>query len=196
MPTMSKPDPNEILKVEFGYIADTVFQANEDRSRVASYYFVTVGSLVAAILGSIFSTEANELRNVSFAFSGLFVMLTALGALTVAQLARLRAAWHESAEAMNQIKEFYIKHNKGIEPAFKWRAGTLPPTDKPYSIANLMAAEVIFLSSITLAAAVYFLLIATRGSIDWWGWVLLVVTLLVGGFILRAWYKRRLVDDQ
>ena len=152
----TKPNPDEILKAEYDYISNTVFQANEDRSRVASFYFVTVGSLVAAILGSIFS--ANDLKNVSLAFSGLFVVLTVLGALTLAQLARLRAAWHESAQAMNQIKDYYIKHNKEIEPAFKWRADTLPPTDKPNSIANLMASEVVFLSSITSAAAMYFLL--------------------------------------
>ena len=44
---LGKPKLNadEILKAEYGYIADTVFQANEDRSRVTSFYFVTVGSL-------------------------------------------------------------------------------------------------------------------------------------------------------
>ncbi len=193
MPKKIIPDPDEILKAEFSYIADTVFQANEDRSRVASFYFVTVGSLVAAILGSIFST--NDLKSVALAFSGLFVVLTVLGALTLAQLARLRAAWHESAEAMNQVKEYYISHHKDIEPAFKWRASTLPPTDKPYSIANLMAAEVIFLSAITLAAALYFLLL-TFGGVEGWGWVLIAAMLPVGGFFLRGWYKRRLVDNQ
>ena len=192
---LGKPKLNsdEILKAEYNYIASTVYQANEDRSRVASFYFVTVGSLVAAILGSIFST--NDLKSVSLAFSGLFVVLTVLGALTLAQLARLRAAWHESAQAMNQIKEYYISHNKEIEPAFKWRASTLPPTDKPNSIANLMAGEVALLGAITIAAAMYFLL-AALGSVAWWGWVLIAATLAAGGFSLWAWYKHLLVDNQ
>ena len=69
-----KLNPDEILKAEYNYIASTVFQANEDRSRVASFYLVSVGSLVAAILSAIFST--NDLKNVSLAFSGLFVVLT------------------------------------------------------------------------------------------------------------------------
>jgi hypothetical protein len=189
----SKPDANEVLKAEYDYIANTVFQANEDRSRVASFYFVTVGSLVAAILGSIFST--NDLESVALAFSGLFVVLTVLGALTLAQLARLRAAWHESAEAMNQIKDYYISHNKEIESAFKWRTRTLPPTDKPYSIANLMALEVVLLSSITCAAAVYFLLIVL-GNIAWWSWLLIVTALIAGGFSFWTWYKYLLVDNQ
>jgi hypothetical protein len=195
MPPKTKPKlhADEILKAEYGYIANTVFQANEDRSRVASFYFVTVGSLVAAILGSIFST--NDLKNVTLAFAGLFVILTVLGALTLAQLARLRAAWHESAEAMNHIKEYYIRHNKEIEPAFKWRTSSLPPTDKPYSIANLMAWEVAFLSAVTCAAANYFLLLGF-GSVAWWGWALVFATFAASSYSLWAWYKHLLVDNQ
>jgi hypothetical protein len=193
MPVKPKIDPDEILKAEYNYIATTVFQANEDRSRIASFYFVTVGSLVAAILSAIFSTS--DLRSVSLAFSGLFFVLTILGALTLAQLARLRAAWHESVQAMNEIKDFYIKHNQEIEPAFKWRLKTLPPTDKRYSIANLMAVEVTLLGAITSAASMYFLL-AALGSILWWGWVLLLATLVAGYIALWAWYKYLLVDNQ
>jgi len=192
---LGKPKLNvdDILKAEYDYIASTIFQANEDRSRVASFYFVTVGSLVAAILSAIFSTT--DLRNVSLAFSGLFFVLTILGALTLAQLARLRAAWHESAQAMNQIKEHYISHNKGLEADFKWRAHTLPPTDKPFSIANLTAVEVALLGSITSAAAVYFLF-AAWGSVAWWGWALIIATLVTGYISLWAWYKYLLVDNQ
>jgi hypothetical protein len=193
MPEKPKLDLDDILKAEYDYIANTTFQANEDRSRVASFYFVTLGSLVAAILGSMVS--ANDLKSVSLAFSGLFVVLTVLGALTLAQLARLRAAWHESAQAMNQIKDYYIKHYKEIKPAFKWRAGTLPPTDKPNSIANLMAAEIAFLGSITSAAAMYFLLLFF-GSVAWWGWTLVFITLVGASIFLWAWYKHLLVDDQ
>ena len=188
-----KLNTDEILKAEYNYIANTVFQANEDRSRVASFYFVTVGSLVAAILSTLFS--ANDLKNISLAFSGLFLVLTILGALTLAQLARLRAAWHESVQAMNEIKDFYIKHNKEIEPAFKWRLKTLPPTDKPNSIANLLAFEVAFLSAITSAASIYFLL-RSLGDIEWWSWVILIATLFAGYTAQWTWYKHLLVDDR
>lgn len=194
MPTESKLNPDEILKAEYDYIATTVFQANEDRSRVASFYFLTVGSLVAAILSAIFSNN-NDLRSVSLAFSGLFLILTILGTLTLAQLARLRAAWHESVQAMNVIKDFYIENNKEIEPAFKWRLKTLPPTDKKFSIANLMAVEVALLGAITSTASVYFLL-AAFGNIEGWGWTLLLVTLVVTYIALWAWYKYLLVDNQ
>ncbi len=193
MPVKPPLDTNEILKAEYNYIANTVFQANEDRSRVASFYFLTVGSLVAAILGTIFSAE--NVRSFALAFAGLFAILTALGALTLAQLARLRAAWHESVEAMNQIKDFYIEHNREIEPAFKWRLKTLPNTDKSYSIANLMAIEVSILSAITSAAAFYFLLLKF-GAIASWGWLILIVVLVAGYIAQWAWYKSLLVDNQ
>ena len=116
--------PDEILMAEYEYIASTAHDANEDRSRVASFYFVSVGSIVAAILGTQFAKD--NLKSVSVAFSILFFVLTLLGTLTIAQLARLRAAWHESIEAMNQIKDFYIKKFPDTEPAFKWRIKTIP----------------------------------------------------------------------
>ena len=188
-----KLNTDAILESEYQYITNSLFQANEDRSRVASFYFVAVGSLVAAILSTLFSVD--NLNKVSLAFSALFLVLTILGAVTLAQLARLRAAWHESAQAMDVIKEFYIKHNKEIEPAFKWRSNTLPPTDKPYSIANLMAFEVALLSAITITASAYFLLLIF-GDIKWWGWAILTATLLAGYFAQWLWYKHLLVDDQ
>lgn len=193
MPSKPKLNSDDILKAEYNYIASTIFQANEDRSRVASFYFVTVGSLMAAILGTLFSSDNS--RNVSLAFFGLFLILTILGALTLAQLARLRAAWHESAQAMNAIKEYYIKHNKEIEPAFKWRESTLPHTDKPKSIANLMATEVALLGAITNTASIYFLLLSF-GNIVWWEWVLLTTVLVVGYIAQWTWYKYLLVDNQ
>ncbi|GAB4504366.1 MAG: hypothetical protein Fur0043_13600 [Anaerolineales bacterium] len=188
-----KLNADEILRAEFDYIAQTAFQANEDRARVASFYFVSVGSLVAAILGTQFAEDA--LRGVSLAFGLLFLVLTALGGLTIAQLARLRAAWHESAEAMNRLKDFYIQQYPEIEPAFKWRMQSIPPTDKLYSIANLMAVEVSLLGALTSAAAIYFLL-NSLGDVTWWGWLLTAVSLLLGYLGHWTWYKHLLVDTQ
>lgn len=193
MASKIKLDSDEILGAEFEYIANTAFQANEDRARVTSFYFVSVGSLVAAILGTQFAED--DLQGVSLAFSLLFFVLTALGLLTVSQMARLRAAWHESAQAMNQLKDFYIKRHPEIEPAFKWRMVSLPPTDKPNSIANLMAVEVSLLGALTSAAAIYFLL-NSLGGLAWWGWSLMVVFFLAGYFGHWAWYKHLLVDTQ
>jgi len=47
-----KLEPGEILLAEYSYIAQTAFQAGEDRARVTSFYLVSVGTLVAAFLSS------------------------------------------------------------------------------------------------------------------------------------------------
>ncbi|MFZ5919623.1 MAG: hypothetical protein ACOYY3_01060 [Chloroflexota bacterium] len=196
---MPKPDPvklspDEILIAEFNYIAQTAFQANEDRARVTSFYFVSVGSLVAAILGTQFAGQ--DLGSTPLMlFAVLFTVLTGLGILTIKQLARLRAAWHESAEAMNTIKDFYIKNHPAIEPAFKWHKETLPPTDKKNSIANLMAVEVSLLGALTTGAAIYFLMIALNvpGPANW---IVVGVSILAGYIAHWRSYKRLLVDDR
>ena len=185
--------PDDILIAEYEYIADTAQQANEDRSRVASFYFVSVGSIVAAILGTQFAKD--NLKSVSVAFSILFFVLTLLGTLTIAQLARLRAAWHESIEAMNQVKDFYIKKFPETESAFKWRIGTIPPTDKPYSIANLIALEVALLGALTTAAAFYFILFALE-EVTLLSWVIITISFAAGAAFQWGWYKHLLVDDR
>ena len=197
---MPKPESDPILNpdglfaAEYDYIATTVFQANEDRSRIASFYFVSVGSVVAAILGTQFA--ADNLKSVSLAFSVLFIFLTVLGGLTIAQLARLRAAWHESVQAMNQLKEFYIEVHPDIAPAFKWRGKTIPPTDKPFSIANLIAREVALLGAMTTAVAVYFILLTFGVDLMPWGWVIIVFSFFIGSGLQWWCYKRLLVDDR
>ena len=185
--------PDDILMAEYEYIASTAHDANEDRSRVASFYFVSVGSIVAAILGTQFAKD--NLKSVSVAFSILFFVLTLLGTLTIAQLARLRAAWHESIEAMNQVKDFYIKKFPETEFAFKWRIGTIPPTDKPYSIANLIALEVALLGALTTAAAFYFILFAL-GEVTLLSWVIIAISFAAGAAFQWWWYKHLLVDDR
>lgn len=183
---------DEMLRAEFNYIANTAFQANEDRSRVTSFYFVSVGSLVAAILGTQSITSS---AGASLAFFFLFLVLTIMGALTIAQLARLRAAWHESVEAMNKIKDYYIKENPEISPAFKWRVKSIPPTDKPYSIANLIAIEVALLSALTSGAAIYFLL-NVLGNANWLTWIISLACCVLGFIGQWTFYKYLLVDNQ
>ncbi|MBL8088888.1 MAG: hypothetical protein KF758_19130 [Anaerolineales bacterium] len=185
-----KLNSDEMLQSEFKYITQNAFQSNEDRSRFSSYYFVTVGSFVAAILGS---PSALGDKTIALAFFILFTTLTAMGSFTLAQLARLRAAWHEAVEAMNQIKSYYINSNKEIKPAFKWLKN-IPPTDKPYSIANLIAMEVAMLSSLTAGAGVYFLL-TTFNGITSFSWLIITLSSIVNYILQMMWYKKLLVDD-
>src|SRR5512141_2224234 len=148
-----------LLKGEFEYIVQTAFQANEDRARVSSFYLVAVGSLVAAL----FSTQLTD-RNttpglISWAFFALFLVLTVLGTLTILQLARLRATWHDSLLAMNQIKDYWLQKSpdKQLEQAFRWDSQTLPRKFKVRSVSYFQAVEVALLSALTFGTGVYFL---------------------------------------
>ena len=53
--TTEKPSPDlaqTIIAAEYGYVAQTAFQANEDRARAWQYFFVTFATLIAALLST------------------------------------------------------------------------------------------------------------------------------------------------
>lgn len=147
-----------LLKAELDYIAQTAFQANEDRARVSSFYLVAVGSLVAALFSTQFLDRNLNPGLVAWAFSALFLVLTVLGTLTTLQLARLRAAWHDSMLAMNQLKDYWLQGSgdRALSRAFRWDTRSLPPRYKPNSVSYYQAMEVALLSGLTGGAAVYF----------------------------------------
>lgn len=180
--------PDDILIAEFEYIAASAFQANEDRARVASFYFVSVGSLVAAILGTQFANGLSPW--VYRAFSLLFAVLTILGVLTVIQLARLRAAWYSSAEAMNAIKDFYIGQYPKLKKPIIWRS--LPAKERWYSIANLLRIQVSLLGGMTSGAMAYAFLRSFSDEIFWWGWCLAAILPIGLYFLQQCWYFRLL----
>ncbi|HUF00568.1 MAG TPA: hypothetical protein VMN99_15030 [Anaerolineales bacterium] len=148
---------DELLAAEFDYIAQTAIQANEDRARVSSFYLIAVGSLVAALFGTQFFDLNSPSQTVNLMFSGLFALLTLLGSATVLQLARLRGAWHESALAMNQLKDYMMEHNKTLVKAFRWKTSTLPSKYKRDSVSYYQAVEVALISGLMFGAAAFFL---------------------------------------
>jgi len=188
-------DPTEILQAEFEYIAQTATQANEDRAKVASFYFVTVGSLIAAILGTqILDQGKPGLESVFLGFSVLFAFLTLLGYFTLLQLARLRTAWLESARAMNQIKEYCIERSEGdLANAFRWREKTLPKAFKINSVANYLAVEVALLSGLIFGVAAYFF----QRGIGYTNilWVLTIGLGIVMGLLQFFLYRRILLKE-
>jgi hypothetical protein len=177
----NKPVPvefDELLAAEFDYIAQTAIQANEDRARVSSFYLVAVGSLVAAMFSTQFFDPNSFSRTINFMFSGLFTLLTLLGTSTIMQLARLRAAWYESALAMNQLKDYMMSENKSLAQAFRWKTSTLPSKYKKDSVSYYQTVEVALISGLMFAAAVFFAQRAffPAGLAHW------LIAALLGGF--------------
>jgi len=183
-----KLSPDEILQAEYDYIAQCAFQANEDRARVASFYLVSVGSLIAAILGTQFANGFSEW--VYRAFGLLFVVLTVLGVLTIFQLARLRAAWNSAAKAMNAIKSFYLEKYPDLSIAFIWLEP--PKLGKWYSISNILRIQVGLLSGITFAAAFYTFIRSFYVELPLWAWFLTIIS-PIGIFILEGYGYYKLI---
>jgi hypothetical protein len=180
----SKPSlsPDEILKAEYDYIANTVFQANEDRARVTSFYLVTFGSFIAALVSAQLNGTSEKVAWAQWGFIGLFLALALMGIVTILQLARLRMAWFESVQAMNAIKEYYIVEHPDLATAIKWRSDpkTMPAKLKWNSVSFLLVLQVAFLGGAALGAAIFFAVRAVSGN----AWLLPPV---VGGVAFLLW---------
>ena len=183
-----------LLKAELEYIIQTAFQANEDRARVSSFYLVAVGSLVAASFSAQFVERSLSPIVAAWAFSALFLVLTLLGTLTSLQLARLRAAWYESALAMNQLKDYWLRNSADgqLKQAFRWDTSTLPPKFKPNSISYYQELEVALLSGLTFGAGVYFVQQAVSYTCGACNWAYAVGFGLLACIVQLILYKRNL----
>lgn len=162
----SSGTPDEILTSEFNYIANTAFQANEDRARATSFYLVTFGSFIAALVSAQLDLAPGQASWLDWSFVGLFAALALMGLVTVLELARLRASWFESVKAMNAIKEYYIARHPDLAEAITWRtqSDAMPGRLKLTSIGFLMALQVAFLGGAALGAEVFFLVKAISGG--------------------------------
>ena len=168
----------EILTAEYEYIAQTAFQANEDRARVTTFYLVSVGSL----FGAFFGTKDTPPSTTYWAFSGLFLFLSYFGVITLKQLIQLRKAWFESAAAMNQIKDFIIEENENLSKVFRWKTKTLPDLYKPKSVAYLLAHQVITLDAVIFSAMIFYMGKAL-GSTTTTEFIISIIISGLGGFI-------------
>lgn len=147
----------DILAAEYEYIAQTAFQAHEDRSRVTSFYLVSIGSLFGAFLSTkLGEFSPNNLTLAYMGFSGLFIFLSYFGYMTLMQLVYLRDAWFDSITAMNTIKKFLVEKDPSLRPAFLWYAGNEPDRFKKKNVAFLLAKQVASLGAITAGTAVFF----------------------------------------
>jgi hypothetical protein len=182
-------EPGDILIAEYNYVAQTAFQSNEDRARVASFYLVSFSSFIAAILTYQFNISLTRQELVNWGFAVLFLALTGMGLLTLLQLARLRVAWFESVRAMNQIKEYYIAHNKGLEKAFAWRNTSAPTKFKFNSVGFMLVVQVAMLGSTSLGTAVFFAVLAINGLFS----LLPAFGTGIAFFFIQVWVYRQAI---
>lgn len=184
-------DLTALLAADYQYIAQTAFQANEDRARASTFYLLSIGSVLATVFAS--GDQDIDLQRTAIAFAVVFGALSLLGVFTLMQLARLRASWYSSAQAMNHIKAFALdnadKSFRGYP--FPWTNENLPPKYKFRSVAALLVCQVAVISSITFGACIFHIGLATTGL----GWLKLAVAcgVLWGSMNLLA-YRWALAD--
>jgi hypothetical protein len=158
-------DASDILDWEFEYARTTASEAMEQRHTMVNFYLLVAGvaaSGVIAVLG--------ESSNLPKAVGTLLLwLLCGIGWLYFLAIIRLRQAWHESARAMNQIKEFYFQHAREPErdmlrSAFRWQAHTLPAPGKPWTVFFYSAMLIAFLDSAAYVAGGLLLVRDPTGS--------------------------------
>lgn len=184
---------DDLLAAEYQYIAQTASQANEDRARVSSFYLIAVGSLLAALFGTQLFNSNSRSPEISIIFGGLFSLLTLLGLSTIMQLARLRAAWHESMLAMNQIKDFMISQNSELSRAFRWKTDTLPSRYKINSVSYYQAVEVALIAGLMFGTAIFFVQHAVvKDDIKVIHWMISIIAGILIFLLQLQIYKRSL----
>lgn len=184
---------DSILSAEYEYIAQTAFQTNEDRAKVSTFYVLTVGSFLAAMLG--LQTDILKTQFIYVAFALLFAVLSFNAALTLLQLVRLRQAWYDSVQALNQLKAYYIDQagDLPLNEAFRWGDSSLPPKFKPWSVSFLLALQVTILGGAAVGATLVFSGLALLSNPNAWLWVLSgFVGLMYAAYLIALyWYLLR-----
>ncbi len=144
---------SDILEWEFEYARITASEAMRERHTMINFYLLVAGvvaSGVVAVLGQAFALPKAT-------GTVLLWLLCGIGWLYFLGIIRLRQAWHESAQTMNQIKEFYFSHVKDFDPdalrsTFRWQAHTLPPPEKPWTVFFYSTMLIGFLDSAAYVA--------------------------------------------
>ncbi len=151
-------EPGEILELEFEYARETAMQAQNDRTVVVNLYLILVGGVGSLLLALPTLSQTGKVSLPTQAMGLFFVLIALLGFLTLFKLIRLRQAWHESARAMNLIKQYYIEHFPELDTAFYWQAKTIPRHDKPWTITFILSLMVILIDSVALSGGLFLLL--------------------------------------
>ena len=148
----------KILELEFNYAASTAEQALNDRTSMINLFFLLVGGTVS-IAGTLIKLELSS----PLVLGLLFLSLAVSGFSFVFKLIRLRQAWRDSAKVMNRIKDVFketfpqLRDGHAGKGAFLWSSESIPAAGKPWSLTFNLALLIVFLDSIALSVATFFL---------------------------------------
>ena len=147
-----------LLMKEYDYIKETPSQAMNDRHTVFKFFLIISGAIVLIVGSQLIKTDLTTLapNNLSI-LAALAIFLNVIGWILFMQLIRLRQAWWSSAEAMNQIKEFYIINGRVPDDiarsAFLWDSRSMPSAGKKSNVFYYSAVLFTFVASSALFSA-------------------------------------------
>jgi hypothetical protein len=164
-PDQKHLDASKILGLEFEYARTTASEAMQDRHTMINFYLLVAGIVTSGVIAVL----GRDMGLPKTAGPVLLWLLCGIGWLYFLKLIRLRQAWHDSASAMNEIKDFCIQHTKDFEPevlrsAFRWKSETLPPPDQKWTVFFYSATLIGLLDSVAYVAGGTLLAIDASGS--------------------------------
>ena len=157
----------DILQWEFEYARTTASEAMRDRHTMINYYLLAVGIVASGVIAIL----KNDSDLQASAGTALLWGLCIVGWFYFLKIIRLRQAWYDSAQAMNQIKEVYVDKSQGedkdiIEAALRWRQATLPQPGKRWTVFHYSAMLIGFLNAV--ASSIGYVLIKMPSSPQQW----------------------------
>ena len=144
-----------ILK-DYDYIRDTLAQAMNDRHTMVNYFLLITGAVITIVATNLNADALQEEQARYILFIGALV-LNFIGWIYFMHIIRLRQAWHGSAMAMNQIKEFFVQNGRIPDDiarsSFLWDTKTVPKAGRKSNVFYYSAMLISFISSFVLIFA-------------------------------------------
>jgi hypothetical protein len=156
---------SKLLLKEYDYIKETASQAMNDRHTMVNLFLLISGAVISIVGSRLINKDIAEFSASTLSvLAGFSIFLNVIGWIYFLHLIRLRQAWWSSAEAMNQIKEFYIINGRVPDDiarsAFLWDSRSIPKAGKRsnvyyYSVMliNVVASSVLFAASLFFSFA-------------------------------------------
>lgn len=149
---------SNLLTKDYDYIRDTLTQAMNDRHTMVNYFLLITGAIFTIIFSNLNAESLQDLQ-VKRLLMIVALIVNFIGWIYFMHIVRLRQAWHGSALALNQIKEFYIQNGRVPDDiarsAFLWDTKTVPRAGRKSNVFYYSAVLISFIASLSLTFASY-----------------------------------------
>ena len=166
----------QLLIKDYDYIRDTLAQAMNDRHTMVNYYLLITGAMITIIATNLKAGAFEAAQTRYLLFIGALI-LNFIGWIYYMHVIRLRQAWHGSALAMNQIKEFFVQNGRVPDDiarsSFLWDTKTVPRAGRKSNVFYYSAMLISFITSLAIIFASFVSLpVETYSTIPTFSWLL------------------------